>query len=51
MKFTVHTVGTKLARDEELKRLLLQFQHKTTSTTYLCTAFNGFYRLAKRAPV
>lgn len=51
MTFTVHTVGTKLARDEELKRLLLHFQQKTTSITYLCTAFNGFYRLAKRAPL
>lgn len=46
MKFTVHTVGTKLARDEEPKRLLLHFQHKT-SIAYLCTAFNGFYRMLR----
>jgi len=51
MKFTVHTVGTKLAKDEELKRTFLQFQHKAASITYLCTVVNGFYRLAKRAPV
>lgn len=50
MTFTVHTVGTKLARHEELK-LLLHFQHKTTSITYPSTAFNRFYRLAKKAPL
>lgn len=51
MKFTVHTVRTKLARDEELKRLLLHFQHKTTGFPYFCTAFNRVYRFAKKAPL